>query len=287
MNKLLVIADFAEQDPTAIERAIELAPTYSASLHIVYFCYENLRAVSNDIVSIKNKVIETLKLNATAQLSKIDFKGVNYDVEVVWEKRIPAWVEDYSKKSNPSLVIKTGHRSETLFYTPTDWHLLRECPSPLLIVSEQKWRKARNVLAAIDLGATKETKQALNKKILAEAKSLAAHSNSQVHVCYTIPLSPLLRDLGLLYKDELENNAMREYRSEITRLAQQFDIPAENFHINAGHPGKVILSTAAQVKSGTVVIGVIGRTGITGRLIGNTSEQILELLKSDVLALKP
>ena len=44
-------------------------------------------------------------------------------------------------------------------------------------------------------------------------------------------------------------------------------------------PENVIPSTAAKYKAGLVVIGTMGRKGIAGKLMGNTAEKILKLLK--------
>jgi universal stress protein E len=44
---------------------------------------------------------------------------------------------------------------------------------------------------------------------------------------------------------------------------------------------------AAKKRIGLVVLGCVGRRRLAGRVIGNTAEQILRLLKADVLAIKP
>jgi universal stress protein E len=44
---------------------------------------------------------------------------------------------------------------------------------------------------------------------------------------------------------------------------------------------------AAENKAGLVVLGTVGRKKLVGRVLGNTAEQILRLLKADVLAIKP
>ncbi len=289
MNKILVVADTIEHDPIAIKQAVKLADTYSASLDIVYFCFEDLRGIpaSTNVDVMKSKIIATIELNAKNQLESIDMENVDYDSKVVWEKNIPLWVENYVSENDPVLVVKTGHRSEKFFYTPTDWQLLRECQAPFMIVSEEKWRKSPNVLAAVDLGTKLEDKQLLNHKVLSQSKQLAKYNNSKVFVVYTVPFSPFLRDLGMQFTDELQADAIKEHKAKIAELAKQYDIPVENFIIHVGSPEKAIPSTAAKCKAGVVVIGTVGRKGIAGRLMGNTAEQILKLLKSDVLALKP
>lgn len=287
MNKILVIADLTENDPIAIKQALNLAEAYQASLEIVYFCYESLRGVSGDPETIKSKVIATVELNAKTQLESLDLGDIEYNLTVVWEKYIANWVQSYVDDKAPKLVIKTGHRTETLFYTPTDWQLLRECQVPFMIVAEEKWRRTPNVLAAVDLGSASEEKRSLNKQVMDHAKMLADYLGSEMFVVYTVPYSTLLRDLGMQYMDELEDDAQKAHKDEIAELANHYGIPVTHFDIKPGLPEKVIPSTAAKCKAGLVVMGTAGRKGLAGKFIGNTAEQVLRLLKSDVLALKP
>jgi len=49
----------------------------------------------------------------------------------------------------------------------------------------------------------------------------------------------------------------------------------------------VIPQVAHQISAAVTVIGTVARTGLSGALIGNTAEVILDALESDVLVLKP
>ena len=49
----------------------------------------------------------------------------------------------------------------------------------------------------------------------------------------------------------------------------------------------VIPQVAHQLDAAVTVIGTVARTGLSGALIGNTAEVILDALESDVLVLKP
>lgn len=287
MTQILVVADFEDNKTIAIKQAINMAGAYNAKLHIVYFCYESLRGVQGDREAVKAQVVAKQATIADQQLANIDFAGVDYSHDVIWEKHIAKWLEDYASNNNPALVLKTGHRTETFFYTPTDWQLLRDCSAPLMIVAEEKWRKKANVLAAVDLQTQSSEKLALNEQVLTQATHLAKHIGGQVYVSYTVPLSPVLKDLGLQFSDEAINEANRTLSGKIADLAAKYDIPTENFDINAGQPEKVIPSMAAKHKAGLVVVGTVGRKGLVGKLVGNTAEKIFKLLKTDVLAIKP
>ena len=61
----------------------------------------------------------------------------------------------------------------------------------------------------------------------------------------------------------------------------------ELFRCKRGPVAKVITSTAARDRAQLVVMGRVGRRGVKARLLGNTAENVLQHLRTDVLALKP
>ena len=69
--------------------------------------------------------------------------------------------------------------------------------------------------------------------------------------------------------------------------ATKFDISVVNTHIKEGLPELVIEQVAEKLDAELVILGTIGRTGISAALIGNTAEHVIDQLNCDVLALKP
>lgn len=286
MKTILVIADPNFEKSVAIKQAEKLSHLYNAKLHVVYFYHEDLRGLGTKGEAFKESLLARMEDKANDQLAEICDNN-NHTYEIVWQKHIHTWVNTFAKNEQPLMVVKTGNRSETMFYTPTDWHLIRECPAPVLIVAQDKWSKTPDILASVDLQTQQPDKQALNHKILATASSLASKLKVQVQVCYTPLFSPVLRDFGLQYKDEVETQAKQDFSTTIIALSEQYNVPVGNFHIHAGKPELVIPSMAAKYHAGIVVIGTVGRKGISQKLLGNTAENILSFLKTDVLALKP
>ncbi|WP_068546695.1 universal stress protein [Thalassotalea crassostreae] len=286
MNTILVINDSQEQDYTAIKQAADLAKAYKAKLHIVSFCYHNLRGVV-DIEEAKARIVQDHHEIAANKLVNTLQGVADYDFETVWEKNVAPWVNKYVTDFKPTMVIKTGHRSEALFYTPTDWHLLRECPAPVYIAANKKWHKANTVLATIDIETLMPDKKQLNEKILEHASILAKQLNTELHVCYAVPITPILRKLGIHNKEKMESDYRADLGDVLKLIATSFGIDINNIHIKAGQVDKVITSVAADCKASIVVTGTVGRKGLEQKIIGNTAESILSLLKTDVLALKP
>jgi universal stress protein E len=57
--------------------------------------------------------------------------------------------------------------------------------------------------------------------------------------------------------------------------------------VDIGLPEDVIPKYAQQLDAELVVLGTVGRQGISAALIGNTAEHVIDKLNCDVLAIKP
>jgi universal stress protein E len=80
---------------------------------------------------------------------------------------------------------------------------------------------------------------------------------------------------------------LEHHKKAMVEHAQAFNIAQENTHIKEGLPEDVIQSVANQLDAELVILGTIGRTGLSAALIGNTAEHVIDRLNCDVLALKP
>ncbi|MDF2179311.1 universal stress protein [Aliiglaciecola sp. CAU 1673] len=291
MNKLLVIADLPKNKAKALAKARMLATGFDSQVHVVSFVYEQLKHISGlstqQMTAIKDSLIAKRSDWLKKELENAGLTGANVTCEVVWEKNIAGWVTSHSQSSAYDLIIKTGHRSEGLFYTPTDWHLLRTCQVPVLLVADKKWKKQQNTLVALDLGSKLKTKQALNKQLLQTAVAWSNAFGGELHVVYCQPMSSLLKDIVGISAKEAASKAKREVMPLIEELRGDYPLSKGQIHIKAGEPEKVIPSVAADVNAGVVIIGTVGRKGLRGQLLGNTAEKVLSLLKTDALAIQP
>ena len=69
--------------------------------------------------------------------------------------------------------------------------------------------------------------------------------------------------------------------------ASKYDIGQSHTHVNEGLPEDVIQALSVELDAELVILGTIGRTGLSAALIGNTAEHVIDRLNCDVLALKP
>lgn len=297
MQRILAIADPGSGSQPALARAIALARRLGAAVHCIAFIYAPGleartgsgpgRLSSAQIDAARSALLKRRGEELDQALSAIDGSGVELISNVVWTKDLATWVNETCNEQQIDLVIKTGHRSERWDYTPTDWHLLRDCPAPVMVVASRSWKKRPRLLAAIDLGSRKRAKQALNRQVLTQGRTLADALGAELHAVYVLDTPQVLIDLDLIDSRHHAAVQRRALQPTVTALAKEFAIEPDRFHLLSGQPHRVIPKLANALKVDTVLLGTVGRRGVRGRLIGNTAEAVMTHLRTDIVAVKP
>ena len=202
IDNILVISDQQDKQQSALAHAKSLVDRYGAKLHIVAFNYEHFATLETKLnneqqLEVQNKILSAGKNWLDGQITKLSLQAKSTS-EVLWAKDIVGWVKKHCASQSYDLIIKTGHRSEGLFYVPTDWHLIRNNLVPTLLVAEKKWRKKQTIMVSLDLGTHFKAKQALNQKLVDAGISFATSTNMPLHICYSLPISNVLKDLGVI-----------------------------------------------------------------------------------------
>jgi universal stress protein E len=291
MRQLLVIADKKGTQQAAFYHALEIAENTGASIEFVGFVHapgvdssellsqEEKRKVRHSYIDKKQKEIELF-------LSGVDIEKGKVKTDVVWEKALDKWVKARCEQRSFELVFKSGNRSESFLYTPTDWQLIRNCPNPVVIVGDKPWRKGGIILAALDLSSKNENSLRLNEDILKQSIELAKVTKSEVHACYSMSIPRALADLDLIdpvaYKSKIKSNLDPVIKS----LFDSVGLSQDNLHLLSGKPAKEICRISHKIGADLVVIGNKTKASLAGRLLGNTAENVLHKIKADVLVIK-
>ncbi len=209
------------------------------------------------------------------------------DCDVIATNDIAGYCRKYCSENNVDLVIKTGNRSESLFYTPLDWQLVRELTCPVLISTLTKWRARHNVMATIDVESTEPVQIAMNKKVICWARDWASKHDCNLHVAYCINIKKALSELDIVSNEEVEVKRAAEVEKKLQAFLQENDIDYSSIQIKAGEAPRVLPSLANKLKADLVVIGSIGRKGIKGALLGNTAEKTMHKLRTDIAVIHP
>ena len=208
MKKLLVIADRTQDSQKAFGKALKLAGKTGAAIHVAIFLYEPetvLSAISEQHSEFSGDDLKAQMMGRKTQWWQEYISTHRGELEitheVVWGKYIHDWVVKHAGKHRYYMVIKTGNRSENLFYTPTDWQLFRDLSVPVYITSSKQFKPRKVVLVSLDMLAKSVKKKNLNRQLLECANRMAAQTDAVLHCVFVIKVPTILKDLDLINTD--------------------------------------------------------------------------------------
>ena len=296
-QKILAVIDPTTDDHKALKRAIELANQTQASitafLSIYDFSYEMTTMLSGDErEAMRKSLINDRKQWLNEIILTIPHNDLAIKTKVIWNNRPFEPIIEHVIQENYDIVIKGTHHHDKLksvIFTPTDWHLLRKCPCPVLLVKDHLWPMNGNILAALNVGTDEEEHISLNNKITKEAINLSNIIKGNAHLVNSYPGTPvnIAIEIPEFNANEYNDSMLRHHQTSMLAHAKAFEISTEHTHILEGLPEDVIETVAHELDAELVILGTIGRTGLSAALIGNTAEHVIDKLNCDVLALKP
>ena len=173
--------------------------------------------------------------------------------------------------------------------------VLRKCPVPVWVLRPSTSPELR-VLALVDPDPEAPDRDSLNDRVLDLATSLVRAEGGELHVghAWRLPGEAMLRSsqiVGLPAEevDRMDTAAAADHRARVDDLVRRHGVAelGGQVHVVKGAPGHVLPRLANELSTTLVVMGTLGRTGLSGLVIGNTAETVLRALRCSVLAVKP
>lgn len=297
INHILVALDNEHPEQPAFDRAFELAKTLKADITILGCCYEAYCDDSSSLeIETKHKIKSAL-INKTQKwldtfAHEAEIKGIEISTEVHWQKDIYNAVMISMNTNNFDLVLKGAKEHYGIvdrIFTHSDWNLLRHCPAPVLLVKSAKPWDRKRILASIDATAHNEGHKLINENILDFSEYLSDQLSSELHIVNSYPMVALAFAMvpEVTAPDDLQGYISRQHSDECEKYAHKYNIKEDRIHIKEGDPDDVLEVMAQDLDVDLVVIGSIAREGISGVLLGNTAERIINRIQCDILVIKP
>jgi universal stress protein E len=296
-KKILAVIDPTTDIQKALNRAIELARhcggEITAFLTIYDFSYEMTTMLSGEErEAMRQSVINDRQQWLEDKIAETDHGTIKIDTCIIWHNRPFEQIIKKVIDENYGIVIKGTHQHDKLksvIFTPTDWHILRKCPCPVLLVKDHSWPIDGNLLTALNIGSDDEEHKALNNKLTKEAILFSSLIKANIHLVNSYPGTPvnIAIEIPEFNACEYNDTMLKHHQTAMHDHADKYSIPSENTHVKEGLPEDVIQSVSKLIDAELVVLGTVGRTGISAALIGNTAEHVIDRINCDVLAIKP
>lgn len=270
IRSILVIIEPELPEGLALKRAKLIAGVTQSHLHLL------ICGKKHDHSALLSDLSSTLQQEGYSVSSQQD-----------WHDNLHQTIITAQQAEGCGLVIKQHRPDNPLkkaLLTPDDWKLLRYCPGPVLMVKTDTPWAGGIILAAVDVGNADGEHRTLHASIINHAYEIAGLAKANLHVISAHP-SPMLSAADPVF--QLKETIEAQYREQCKAFQAEYDFSDEQLHIEEGPADVLIPYMAHKLNAAVTVIGTVARSGLSGALIGNTAEVVLDTLESDVLVLKP
>ncbi|MCK3657148.1 universal stress protein UspE [Pasteurellaceae bacterium Pebbles2] len=301
-NNILVILNPENEKQYGLARAVRLVNEQKSDepvnitvfLPVYDLSYEMSALLSSEERDeMHQTVVEQRKKDVLPYLEKYADPMINFRSVVVWNSNEAEAIVAEIENNNYDLVVKYTKEEESLtslFVTPMDWQLLRKCPAPLLMVRDGNWKHQRRILVAVNVSGDEEYHDSFNKELVSLSMDLADQlERGNVHLVSAYPPTPMNMaiDLPEFHTSEYINGVRGQHLINMKALRQHFGIAEDHTHVREGFPEEIIPQVAKELEAELVILGTVGRTGLSAALLGNTAEHVISKLECNLLAIKP
>ncbi|MFA7482363.1 MAG: universal stress protein [Vulcanimicrobiota bacterium] len=298
LNHILFVTDGLDDDTGGITATLRLARAGSARITILLL-FPALPVAMRDYqepyeAGLRGQLEERLNAAAAALGHSIS----SFDLNIVLDSEPnPAFrVIHHAEATSCDLVLKQAQTVEAgRGFRAQDMVLLRKCPCPLWLHRPPKNPDRPRVAVAIDPEPEDEQAQELPLRLLKVGSELALSFGRRLNIvtCWDYPFANYLgRNAWYRVSEEETATIVRAVKNKNAAALEALiarsgiDSPYTIRHIQ-GAPTDILPEFVTRQDVDVLVMGTLGRSGLSGLLIGNTCEDIMRQLDCSVFALKP
>lgn len=262
LHRILAIIDPTQPDQWALNSAISIARLG-----------DGIEVVACAVVhsSARTEVLENLIAAETHRhrlwldhlISSMDIDDIAITPLVIWDQDWREAIAVLAKHSGADLIIKRGTGRPGVLGN-SDRRIVRTADCSVLLVNHEPAQETKNLLVALNLNAKDDAHQQLNDLLIQTAQRIKGRDSTA-----------MLHAVNAYWEPD-------EYLDP-SKLAERVGIPPEQAHVSMGTTNKVIGECANDCEADLVIIGTVGRKGLSGLALGNTAERVLASLHSNVL----
>lgn len=289
-QRLFLVAGPTMRHTPALERAVAIAQATRAALHITVFIEDShLLGLKSAGARFREACQQENEKWLEDEADLIRERGIKVSTEVLVTRTALQEILLHVAEMQADLLIKDVQHESALkrvFITPLDWHLLRECPVPVHLVSEVRCPLPRVVVAAVDPSHPETQITGINERIIQAANGLAMQCSAELHLLHAYdPSRTHMSDAGAgaVTMPGFSSDVRKSLQKTFIALADHYGVPTERQHFVEASPGKALADFAAHHRADVIVMGNAHRKGL-GKWVGSTTEHVLYQVPCNVFA---
>jgi universal stress protein E len=283
ISNIIVGFDFSQQSRQALQTAIEIARTFTATVHVItaipghiderILLAAELEAVhKRDELYPDEALLQALEVRVQHALRALNSAGVKVVVEATRTRPSTAITDSATLHAADLIVVGASGLDavEDFMLGSVARELVHNSRWAVLVVrANSVWPPAR-ITTAVDFSDS-------SRRAVGWAGEIAGAYKSQLSVVHVAAAGAKSEDRASVY----------EQLRKFCTIEDLEGLVVEPLVTGGARADRIILDTAARRDADLLCIGSIGRSGVKGLFVGNTAERILRKSPCSLLVAKP
>ena len=299
LRNILVLMDPGAERQPAFDAALALARRTGARIELLVNEFQDLHVgyfepMTAGVQEIHDALLAAHRAMLDEYVRAAGEAGVTALGEALWGSPFHEVVLARVAATRPDLVVKHTEfhgRLERTLFTGSDWHLVRDCPVPLLLVKDPARLAGARIVACIDPMHAHDKPAALDVQLIRRGAALVELLGGELHALHVASLPVPVGLVGDAWvaaaampsPEELLSSA----REACERLAAERGLSRSRLHLRLGAPASEIVAAARELEAGLLVMGVVSRRRLERWFVGNTAEAVLDRAPCNLWVEKP
>lgn len=297
-KSILVATDFSTDADAAFKQAVWLARQSHAKIVLAHTRRDLRNAMHGssyearlDFFYGKGDLFQQeLRRDSDAKLQQMIANADVKDLEIQFETLLgePFVQLTHAVQCQGHDLVLAGTRGlaawKQFFVGSTAKKLIRSCPADVWIVKSHRADPPKVVLASTDFSD-------VSLKAASKALWVAQHANAEFHLLHVIDSTdvPADRTSLILRGGPLEKEITADAKRRLDALAESLhaDPTHTHVHLSWGAPWEEVQHASKRLAADLIALGTVGRSGVSGMLLGNTAESVLDTCDCSILIAKP
>jgi universal stress protein E len=300
---LFAVKDVDQVTPATLRKLASLALRGGARLELYHALTESIvvdRARADRSGKTLDAVFADIAAEARRKLERkarsSALRGIKVTAHVDWDYPAHEAIVRRAVATRADLVavaVEPHRLGARLFLRNTDWELIRDCPTPLLLMKGTRSYLRPAVLVAVDPFHAADKPASLDRQLLAVGQRLAKQHRGTLHAVHAwLPLAVSVPSAASMpapawVPEDVEARHATSIRKAFDRLVARAGVaPARRYCISSTVPD-ALDQALARSRATVLVMGAVSRRGLKRLFIGNTAEREIDRANCDVLVVKP
>ena len=301
IKHILVIMDPTCEQQPALNRACFLAHHLEAHIELFVVVHHSHPAASwfldqQQLAAARQAYVDKELRWLQSYADDLAVSGIAASLDAAWGSPLFEQIIYKVNQSGADLVIKTTHRHPSpgkwLFH-PTDWHLLNDCPVPLLLAKDNDCAHYQRLMAAVDPAGSPQHTAEQDINILNTTQSLADTLDAQAFVAHccdplpfalwqSLPIEPSGMPDAVPDRERYLKLLVDNHRRAFNELLAPYPVAPAQQLLDEGDAKERLPILAEQHKIDLLIAGSSHHPS----MLGSTLERMLDALPCDLFVVR-